>query len=523
MKKRVELTDARKKLINGINVLADAVKITMGAAGNTVIIQDDYGKPKITKDGVTVAKSIVELEDPSESMGALVLSQAASKTASDAGDGTTTSTVIAQELINKADKVDGSKYLLSEVKKGMEKAVVDVIEFLERNSVKVDNDILLNVATISTNNDEDLGRVIADAFIKAGENGVVVMEESKTSETYVEKSEGMELHRGYASRYFVNEPEKERCVLNDCLVFISDLKIQNIRQIAHLLEFALNSSKSLLIISEMEDDLLATITLNKLKGGMKVNVIKPPMFGIKRKEILDDIATLTGAVVVSDDTGDNFDNVGVDFFGGCKKVTSDKHKTTIVAHKVNDGEVEGKVKHLNSLIKSSKSDVEKQWLSERVAKLVGGVSVVHVGANSEIELEEKKDRVDDAIHATKAAIEEGIVSGGGVALYDASLNIKSDGNKNEKMGYSLIVDAIRKPMWQIIRNAREDVDDVIKNIIDCGGVGYGYDVKSEKYGDMMEMGIIDPLKVTKNALRNAVSVASTVMTTGCTITNVSNG
>lgn len=520
MKTYVELKTAKEDLIQGMNILADAVKVTMGAGGKTVIIEDRYGNPKITKDGVTVAKNVY-LKHPRHNMGALVLRQAASKTADDAGDGTTTSTVIAQQLVNQASKVDTSKYLLSEVKKGMELATDDIIEFLEKNSVKVTPEILLNIATISANNDEHLGKVIAEAFEKSGENGVVLMEDSKTENTYVGILEGMEIDRGYASRFLVNQPEKERCVLENCLVFVSEIKIEHLSQIQHILEFAIHNQKALLIIADMDDDVLATITLNKLKGGMKVLVVKPPMVGTKRKDLMQDLGVLTGATVANDETGDNFENLGFDTLGGCKKVSADKHKTSIVATKVDDGAVEKHVEQLKAQLEESKIKEEQDWLRERIAKLLGGVAIVYVGASSEIELEEKKDRVDDAIHATKAAIQEGIVAGGGIALLDASYELSTPHkNKNIKKGYSLMIDAIRTPAWQIIANSGKMADDIINEIV-VNGVSknnYGYDVKKERFGDMLKMGIIDPLKVTKNALRNAVSVASTIMQTEVTIT-----
>lgn len=520
MNKLIVLESAKDKLAVGINKLADAVKITMGAAGQTVIIEDRYGNPKITKDGVTVAEDATPLPDPIENMGALVLKQAASKTATEAGDGTTTSTVLAQALVNEANKIDSKKYLLSEVKKGMNMAVADVIAYISSLKVDVSDQILIDVATISTNNDEELGIVIANAFVKAGTNGVVTMEESASAKTYVEESEGMELERGWASRLFITDHKKESCVMENALVFVCDVKIQNIRQVEPLLTFAIQQDRALFIIADMEDDVLNTLTINKIKGNMAVNVIKPPMFGIKRKEMMSDIATITGALVVSDETGDNFETVDVSFFGGAKKVTSTKHKTTIVAHKVDDSTISDRVVQLKEQIDESESDVEIEWLKERIAKLVGGVSVIYVGASSEIELGEKKDRVDDAIQATRAAIQEGIVSGGGVALYDASYRIESNGNKNIKKGYILVLDAIRKPLEQILINAGVDHDSIITQIFLNNVEGYGYNVKNEQYGNMMEMGIIDPLKVVKSALTNAVSVASTIMNTGGTITNI---
>ena len=519
MKTQVTTKTAQEQLISGVNILADAVKITLGAAGQTVIIEDNYGNPHITKDGVTVAKSIY-LEDPIQNMGAMVVRQAASRTANDAGDGTTTSTVIAQRLIEKANALDKNKYILSEVKKGMEMASEEVQKYLDSVSVKVDNSLLLDIATISANNDPEIGEVIAKAFEKAGENGVVTMDESATSETYVEQTEGLEFDRGYSSRHFINQPEKEACVFENSLVFLCDIKVQNIRQITHILEFAINSTKPIVIVADMEEDVLNTIILNKVKGGMKVCVVKPPMFGIKRKEIMEDLAVVTGAIVVSDETGDNFENVGVDYLGGIKKLTVDKHKTTMLANVTGDNEVEERIEALTAQIAHATSKEEKEWLQERIAKLSGGVAIVYVGASSEIEMKEKKDRVDDAIHATRAAIEEGIVSGGGVALFDASFNIFEKGNKNINAGYSIVIDAVRSPIYQIITNSGKNAEEIIQTIIDNGDYGYGYNVKTESFGNMMEMGIIDPLKVTKNALKNAVSVASTIMSTGCTITNV---
>ncbi len=517
--------EAKQKLINGVNILADSVKSTLGAAGNTVIYQDPFGNPKVTKDGVTVAKEIF-LEDAIENMGAQIVKQAASKTASEAGDGTTTATVIAQSIINNGIK--NEDFIQVDVNRAMAGVSDRVIEYIKSKAVKVDNEKLLNVATISANNDEELGEIISSAFIEVGNNGVVTMEESKTSKTYVDFVEGMEVKRGYLSRYHVTDEKKDECVLHNPLVFISDVKIQRMDHIFHLIQYAAENNRSIFIISEMEDNVLNTITLNKIKSGLRVGVINPPMFGVKRKELLEDISVLSNAVLISDETGDDFTNIDFSVLGSFDKVTIGKLKTTMISEQKSPRTVE-KIKFLNEKLKEEEYDENKEWLEERIANLDGKVGIVYVGAASEAELNEKKDRVDDAISATKAALEEGIIAGGGIALYDASIKIndpafyKQDGSPAERYGQYLITSAIQEPFNRIIENAGKDLDEIEFEIFTKSVENYGYDVKTETYGDMFQLGIIDPLKVTRNALENAVSVASTILSTGCTITIKDDG
>lgn len=508
---------AEKKLIDGVDELANAVKSTLGAAGRTVIIEDAYGNPLVTKDGVTVANNIL-LDESVGNMANLIVRQAAKRTATEAGDGTTTATLLAQSLVVNGKEKLGDKFLHSELKLGIDSAVKDVVKYLKSTSIKVTDEKLIDVATISANNDPELGKLIAEAFIQVGENGVVTMEESATSNTYVSYSEGMDIERGYLSQRYVTDTKKDQCVLDKPLVLLSDVKIQRIEQVMPLVNYALENNRALFIVSDMEDNVLNTFTINRMNG-MAVAVIKPPMFGVKRKALLDDMADLCGAKLISEETGDDFSNITFEWLGEFNKVSIGRTKTTMIATEQTQAVID-KINNLKDLLKVEESEGAKEFILERIAKLDGGVGIIHVGASSEAELKEKKDRVDDAISATKAALEEGIVSGGGVALYDASFKVTDPVKQSRdfKIGVGLVVDACRQPIQQILANAGETVEEVLLNI-DTKAEGTGYDVKSRKYGNMIDIGIIDPVKVTRRALENAASVSNTILSTNVVITN----
>lgn len=516
--------DARYKLKNGIDTLADAVKQTLGAAGNTVILEDEVGRPHITKDGVTVAKSI-NLTDPVEHLGATVVKQASIKTADEAGDGTTTSIVITQEIINKAfEKIDSKDINVTKLRNALEVLSNDVIAGVKKRSRAVTDQNLKSVATISANNDSELGEIIADAYLKVGADGVVTIEESMTKETYTEVVEGTRLKRGFHSPYMITDIEKKQAVLEDPFILISDKKINTWEDIEPCCQFAMKNKKSILIVSEIEDTVMQLLNVNKTRGVIKVNVVNPEGVGLNRFELLEDLAIMTGAIVVSDETGNDFSSVDQSFLGVAKKAISTDKETiiTLNSEKTADA-VKERAEMVRNMIKK-KEDTSNDWhYKDRLSRLSGGIAAIHVGALTEVEMKEKKDRVEDAIFATRAALEEGIVAGGGIALYNAAMDIQTRyfKEKEDEMKYAcaILSAALISPVKQILANASISYDSFLEKMDNVRRRNYGYDVKGKRFGNMFSMGIIDPFKVTKNALQNAISVSMTILTTNCVISN----
>lgn len=504
--------DARTRLINGANVLCNAVKSTLGASGRTVIIEDRYGNPHATKDGVTVAKSIY-LDESVENMGAQVVRQAAIRTAEEAGDGTTTSVTLAQHLIN--SELVGPELPFSELRAGMQAAVDNVIKYLTDNSARTLKKDVVNVATVSTNNDAELGGIIAEAFHRAGKNGMVVMDESPTESTYVEMVDGVQLGRGYSSPLFVNDPKRNKAIYNHPVVFISDIKIDLMSQIDFPSAVAVDRKKPLFIIAECSEEVLNTLAYNKIKGLIQVVVIPPPDFGYRRKDTMNDLGALCGCHVMSDDTGDNFQNVGHGHLGTLESVIVSKNSSILMP----SAEVDFKnhLELLQSQRKESKSKPDQDWLKERIANLSSSVALVKVGGKTEVERKEKKDRVDDAIHAVEAALEEGIVPGGGVALARAFMSIpkRLTDNLAFDVGYQIVWDSLTVPMTTILRNANKEISDAFLKDPDFF---VGYDIDTGAFINMRDAGIVDPLKVVKSALSNAVSAAYNILSTENVIT-----
>ena len=516
--------DARYKLKNGIDTLADAVKQTLGAAGNTVILEDEVGRPHITKDGVTVAKSI-NLTDPVEHLGATVVKQASIKTADEAGDGTTTSIVITQEIINKAfEKIDSKDINVTKLRNALEVLSNDVIAGVKKRSRAVTDQNLKSVATISANNDSELGEIIADAYLKVGADGVVTIEESMTKETYTEVVEGTRIKRGFHSPYMITDIEKKQAVLEDPFILISDKKINTWEDIEPCCQFAMKNKKSILIVSEIEDTVMQLLNVNKTRGVIKVNVVNPEGVGLNRFELLEDLAIMTGAIVVSDETGNDFSSVDQSFLGVAKKAISTDKETiiTLNSEKTADA-VKERAEMVRNMIKK-KEDTSNDWhYKDRLSRLSGGIAAIHVGALTEVEMKEQKDRVEDAIFATRAALEEGIVAGGGIALYNAAMDIQTRyfKEKEDEMKYAcaILSAALISPVKQILANASISYDSFLEKMDNVRRRNYGYDVKGKRFGNMFSMGIIDPFKVTKNALQNAISVSMTILTTNCVISN----
>lgn len=516
-KKIVYSTQAIQKLLKGLNKLADAVKVTLGPGGNNVMIGQSFGSPKITKDGVTVAKEI-ELADPIENVGAQIIKEAATQTNEFAGDGTTTATLLAQYIAN-----EGAKYLLAGVntivmKKGMEKAVEAAVEYLRKMAKKIEDKAdLARVATISANNDEEIGKLIADVIHKVGREGVVTVEEGKSFRIEVEYVEGMQFDRGYISPYFITDPERLEAVLEgDVLIFVTDKKLSTVQDVTKILELAVQEGKPLLIIADdVEGHALATIVLNKLRGVIKVAAVKAPAFGERKKEILKDICVLTGANFISEETGRSLDAISIEDFGHARKVIVAKEKTVIVDGKGDPKTIEARIAEIKKAIELTDSDYDREKLEERLAKLTGGVAVIRVGAASEVELKEIKYRIEDALNATRAALEEGVVPGGGVAYYKAREAVEKlleDENleEAEKIGVKIILEALRQPLRQIALNAGKEPGIVEATLI---REGKGYDARHDKFVDMMEAGIIDPLKVVRLTITYAASVAGMLLTT----------
>jgi chaperonin GroEL len=508
--------DARERMLRGVDILADAVKVTLGPKGRNVVIDKSFGAPRVTKDGVTVAKEIA-LEDKFENMGAQMLREVASKTADLAGDGTTTATVLAQAIVREGAKSVAAGANPMDLKRGIDLAVDAVVTELKTKSKKVtSNDEIAQVGTISANGDREIGRMIAEAMKKVGNEGVITVEEAKGLETELEVVEGMQFDRGYTSPYFVTNADKMTVELEEPYVLIHEKKLSGLQSLLPVLEGVVQSAKPLLIIAEdVEGEALATLVVNKLRGGLKVAAVKAPGFGDRRKAMLEDIAVLTAGTVISEDLGIKLENVTLNMLGRAKKVTIDKDNTTIVDGAGNKKEIDARVKQIKAQIEETTSDYDREKLQERLAKLAGGVAVIKVGGATEVEVKERKDRVDDALHATRAAVEEGVLPGGGVALLRAAkaLDKVSYGNEDQRVGGSIVRRALQAPVRQIAANAGEDGSVIAGRIADNPTYAWGYDAQVGEYGDLIAKGVIDPTKVVRTALQDAASVASLLITT----------
>ncbi len=512
-------TDARARLKRGVDALAEAVKVTLGPKGRNVVIDKKFGSPTITKDGVTVAKEI-ELSDPIENMGAQMVKEVATKTSDLAGDGTTTATVLAQAIYREGLKNVTAGANPMELKRGIEKAVEAVVEELKRISTKTTGrKEIAQVGSISANNDKEIGELIADAMEKVGKDGVITVEEARGLETTLETVEGMQFDRGYLSPYFVTDPEKMESILETPYILIHDKKISAMKDLLPVLEKAAQSGKPLLIISEdVEGEALATLVVNKLRGTIKVCAVKAPGFGDRRKEMLNDIAVLTGGKVISEELGFKLENTVLADLGQAKRVVIDKDNTTVVDGKGKADGIKGRISEIKVAIEKSTSDYDREKLQERLAKLSGGVAVVHVGAATETEMKEKKARVEDALHATRAAIEEGIVPGGGVALVRAqSVLGKIKGSEDEKIGVEIVRRALEEPLRMIAQNAGAEGSIVLSKVRESNDKNFGYNALTDVYEDLVKSGVIDPTKVTRTALQHAASIAGLLLTTECVV------
>ena len=515
--------EARDGIKRGVDALANAVKVTLGPKGRNVIISKSFGAPQVTKDGVTVAKEI-ELEDALENMGAQMVKEVASRTNDLAGDGTTTATVLAQAIVKEGLRNVAAGANPMDLKRGIDKAVLAIVADLEKQAQKVGNssEKIKQVAAISANNDNTIGDLIATAFEKVGKEGVITVEEAKGMETYVDVVEGMQFDRGYLSPYFVTDADKMIADLENPYILLFDKKISNLNEILPILEPVAQSSRPLLIIAEdVDGQALATLVVNKLRGGLKIAAVKAPGFGDRRKAMLEDIAILTGGTVISEERGFSLENATLDLLGTAETITIDKDNTTIVNGNGNADAIKARVNQIKAQIETTTSDYDKEKLQERLAKLAGGVAVLYVGAASEVEMKEKKDRVDDALHATRAAVEEGIVAGGGVAFVRAKKALEKivADNLDESTGVQIVNKAIESPLRTIVENAGGEGSVVINKVLE-GSKNFGYDAKSETYVDMLEAGIIDPKKVTRVALENAASVAGMILTTECALVDI---
>jgi chaperonin GroEL len=515
--------EARDALKRGVDALANAVKVTLGPKGRNVVIDKKFGAPSVTKDGVTVAKEI-ELKDPVENMGAQMVKEVASKTADVAGDGTTTATVLAQSIITTGLKNVAAGANPMDLKRGIEKAVAVVVENLKKQSKKVgdDNQKIEQVATISANNDNAIGKLIAEAMGKVKKEGVITVEEAKGTDTTVEVVEGMQFDRGYISAYFVTDVDKMEAVMDSPLVLIYDKKISNMKELLPVLEKALQTGKPILIIAEdVDSEALSTLVVNKIRGSLRICAVKAPGFGDRRKAMLEDIAILTGGVMISEERGYKLENADLSFLGKAEKITIDKDNTTIVGGAGKKADITARVNQIKAQIENTTSDYDREKLQERLAKLAGGVAVLYVGAATEVEMKEKKDRVDDALHATRAAVEEGIVPGGGVAYIraqDALENLKGE-NEDETTGIGIVRRALEEPLRQIVANAGGEGSIVVQKVRDGKG-DFGYNARTEKFEKLFEAGVIDPTKVTRVALENAASIAGMLLTTECVLSEI---
>jgi chaperonin GroEL len=506
--------NSRQAILRGVNILADAVKITLGPKGRNAVIEKKFGAPVITKDGVTVAKEI-ELQDPLENMGAQMVREVASKTSDVAGDGTTTATVLAQAIFREGVRTVAAGASPMALKRGIDKAVEVAVGEIKRLSREVKGDMIAQVGTISANTDKQVGSIIAEAMKKVGKDGVITVEESKTMETTLEVVEGMQFDRGYLSPYFVTDPERMECVLEDVRILIHEKKISSMKDLLPLLEQTAKMSKPLLIIAEeVEGEALATLVVNKLRGTLQCAAVKAPGFGDRRKEMLEDIAILTGGKAITEDLGTKLENVKLEDLGRAKKVTIDKDNTTIVAGAGKSSAIEGRIKQLRVQVEETTSDYDKEKLQERLAKLVGGVAVIKVGAATETELKEKKARVEDAMHATRAAVEEGIVSGGGTALLRCLPALeKLKLHDDEAIGVNIVKRALEEPIRQIAQNAGHEGALVVGRVRESKDENFGFNAETGEFGDMVKAGVIDPAKVTRLALQNAASIVSLMLTT----------
>ena len=508
--------DARDKMLRGVDILANAVKVTLGPKGRNVVLDKSFGAPRITKDGVTVAKEI-ELEDKFENMGAQMVREVASKTSDTAGDGTTTATVLAQSIVK-----EGAKYVAAgmnpmDLKRGVDLAVAEAVKDIARRSKKIkESSEIAQVGTISANGDKSIGKMIADAMQRVGNEGVITVEEAKTAETELDVVEGMQFDRGYLSPYFITNAEKMVAELEDAYILIHEKKLSSLQPMLPVLEAVVQTSKPLVIIAEdIEGEALATLVVNKLRGGLKVAAVKAPGFGDRRKAMLEDIAILTGGTMIAEDLGIKLENVNLSMLGKAKRVRIEKENTTIINGAGKKADIEGRVGQIKAQIEETTSDYDKEKLQERLAKLAGGVAVIRVGGATEIEVKEKKDRVDDALHATRAAYEEGVVPGGGVALLRAKAavaKLKSE-NADEQAGINIVLKALETPIRQIVDNAGVEGSIVVGKILEHKSQTHGFNAQTETYVDMMEAGIVDPAKVVRTALQDAASVAGLLITT----------
>ncbi|REE02139.1 chaperonin GroEL [Marinoscillum furvescens] len=512
-------TDARDSIKKGVDILADAVKVTLGPKGRNVILDKKFGAPTVTKDGVSVAKEI-ELKEPIENMGAQLVKEVASKTADDAGDGTTTATVLTQAIFGHGIKNVAAGANPMDLKRGIDKAVAKVVENLRTQSKEIStSEEIAQVASVSANNDAEIGKMIADAMDKVGKDGVITVEEAKGTETEVKTVEGMQFDRGYLSPYFVTNTEKMEAELENPYILIYDKKVSNMKELLPILEATAQTGKPLLIIAEdVEGEALATLVVNKIRGSLKIAAVKAPGFGDRRKAMLEDIAILTGGTVISEERGYKLENATLDYLGTAEKINIDKDNTTIVNGAGKKEDIEARVNQIKSQIENTTSDYDKEKLQERLAKLSGGVAILYIGAATEVEMKEKKDRVDDALHATRAAVQEGIVAGGGVALIRALKAIeglKLD-NIDQTTGVKIIFNAIQAPLRTIVGNAGGEAS-VVVNAVKEGKDDYGFNAATGEYVNMFKAGIIDPTKVTRLALENAASIASLLLTTECVV------
>ncbi|EAQ06165.1 chaperonin GroEL [Yoonia vestfoldensis SKA53] len=509
-------TDARNRMLKGVNILADAVKVTLGPKGRNVVIDKSFGAPRITKDGVSVAKEI-ELEDKFENMGAQMVKEVANRTNDEAGDGTTTATVLAQAIVREGMKSVAAGMNPMDLKRGIDLATSKVVEAIKAAARPVnDSDEVAQVGTISANGESEIGRQIADAMQKVGNEGVITVEENKGLETETVVVEGMQFDRGYLSPYFVTNPEKMTVELEDAIILLHEKKLSSLQPMVPLLESVIQSGKPLLIISEdVEGEALATLVVNKLRGGLKIAAVKAPGFGDRRKAMLQDIAILTGGQVISEDLGMKLENVTIDMLGSAKRISITKDETTIVDGAGNKAEIEARVAQIRGQIEDTSSDYDREKLQERVAKLAGGVAVIRVGGMSEVEVKERKDRVDDALNATRAAVQEGVVVGGGVALIQAGKVLEGlkGANSDQDVGIAIIRKAIEAPLRQIAENSGVDGSVVAGKIRESNDKSFGFNAQTEEYGDMFKFGVIDPAKVVRTALQDAASVAGLLITT----------
>ena len=519
--------DSRAAILRGINQLADAVKITLGPKGRNVVIDKKFGSPTITKDGVTVAKEI-ELKDSLENMGAQMVREVASKTSDVAGDGTTTATVLAQAIFREGVKTVAAGANPMALKRGIDKAVEHAIAAIQKLAKPVKGDAIAQVGTVSANGDQTIGNIIAEAMNKVGKDGVITVEESRTMETALEVVEGMQFDRGYLSPYFVTDPERMEAVLENPLILINEKKVSSMKDLLPLLEQVAKLGKPMLIIAEdVEGEALATLVVNKLRGTLNIAAVKAPGFGDRRKAMLEDIAILTGGKVISEDLGIKLENVKLEDLGRAKKITIDKDNTTIVEGNGKQYDIEGRVKTLRAQIEDTTSDYDREKLQERLAKLVGGVAVIKVGAATETEMKEKKARVEDAMHATRAAVEEGIVPGGGVVLVRAAkalekfqVNADGEGDPDEQIGVNIVRRALEEPLRQIVQNAGKEGAVVVERVRSEKNENIGFNAATEKFEDLVKAGVIDPTKVTRTALQNAASIAGLMLTTEAMVSEI---